>query len=44
MIGARHETLSRVVSRLEEEELARFSGRRVIIPNLEAFFEAANAS
>ena len=43
MIGARHETLSRVMSRLEEEELARFSGRRVIIPNLDAFVEAANA-
>ncbi|MDJ0944396.1 MAG: Crp/Fnr family transcriptional regulator [Kiloniellales bacterium] len=42
MIGARHETLSRVMSRLEEEQLAEFSGRRVVIPNLDAFVGAAN--
>ena len=42
MIGARHETLSRVMSRLEEERLAEFSGRRVVIPNLDAFVGAAN--
>ncbi len=42
MIGARHETLSRVMSRLEKEELARFSGRRVVIPDLEALVDAAN--
>ena len=29
MIGARHETLSRIISRLEEEGVARFSGRTV---------------
>lgn len=29
MIGARHETLSRIISRLEEEGIARFSGRTV---------------
>lgn len=29
MIGARHETLSRIISRLEEDGLARFSGRTV---------------
>ncbi len=43
MIGARHETLSRVMSRLEQEELAQFSGRRVVIPDLEALVEAANS-
>jgi CRP/FNR family transcriptional regulator len=29
MIGARHETLSRIISRLEEDGIARFSGRTV---------------
>lgn len=29
MIGARHETLSRIIGRLEEDGLARFSGRTV---------------
>ncbi len=43
MIGARHETLSRVMSRLEKEELAQFSGRQVVIPDLEALVEAANS-
>ena len=43
MIGARHETLSRVMSRLEKEDLAQFSGRRVVIPNMEAFAAAAAA-
>lgn len=36
MIGTRHETVSRVMSRLEEEGVARFSGRSVTIPSLEA--------
>ena len=42
MIGTRHETLSRVMSRLEKEDLARFSGRHVVIPDLEALVDAAN--
>ncbi|MBK8181963.1 MAG: Crp/Fnr family transcriptional regulator [Candidatus Competibacteraceae bacterium] len=29
MIGARHETLSRIISRLQEDGIARFSGRTV---------------
>ena len=29
MIGARHETLSRIIGRLEEDGIARFSGRTV---------------
>jgi DNA-binding Lrp family transcriptional regulator len=29
MIGTRHETLSRIISRLEEDGVARFSGRTV---------------
>ena len=29
MIGTRHETLSRIIGRLEEDGLARFSGRTV---------------
>ena len=35
MIGARHETLSRIISRLEEDGIARFSGRtvHVVQPN-----------
>jgi CRP-like cAMP-binding protein len=41
MIGTRHETLSRVMSRIEEEELARFSGRKVLIPDVAAFVDAA---
>ena len=44
MIGTRHETLSRVMSRLEKEELAHFSGRRVVIPDWEALVDAANSS
>lgn len=31
MIGARHETLSRIISRLEEDGVARFSGRTVCV-------------
>lgn len=36
MIGARHETLSRIISRLEDDGIARFSGRTVYVaqPNL----------
>lgn len=31
MIGARHETLSRIIGRLEEDGIARFSGRTVYV-------------
>ena len=31
MIGARHETLSRIIGRLEEDGVARFSGRTVFV-------------
>ncbi|HMQ13673.1 MAG TPA: Crp/Fnr family transcriptional regulator [Candidatus Competibacter phosphatis] len=31
MIGARHETLSRIIGRLEEDGVARFSGRTVCV-------------
>lgn len=31
MIGARHETLSRIIGRLEEDGIARFSGRTVCV-------------
>lgn len=34
MIGTRHETLSRIISRLEADGMARFSGRTVHIPSL----------
>lgn len=36
MIGVRHETLSRIMGRLEDEGLARFSGRHVTVPNIRA--------
>jgi len=34
MIGARHETVSRIMGRLEAEGIAFFSGRQVMIPRL----------
>ena len=40
MIGARHETLSRIISRLEEEGIARFSGRTVHVTQPHSLFEA----
>lgn len=36
MIGIRHETISRIMTRLEKDGLARFSGRSVSIPCLDA--------
>lgn len=36
MIGTRHETISRIIGRLETDGMARFSGRQVIIPSVEA--------
>ena len=35
MIGTRHETISRIISRLETDGIAYFSGRQVTIPNVE---------
>jgi len=43
MIGTRHETLSRIMGRLEDEGLARFSGRRVQIPSLAALMASVAA-
>jgi CRP-like cAMP-binding protein len=36
MIGTRHETISRIISRLEADGVAHFSGRQVTIPSVEA--------
>jgi len=36
MIGTRHETLSRIITRLQEDGVVRFSGRSVRIPELDA--------
>lgn len=35
MIGTRHETISRIISRLETDGIAYFSGRQVTVPNVE---------
>ena len=35
MIGTRHETISRIIGRLETDGIAYFSGRQVTIPNVE---------
>ena len=40
MIGVRHETLSRIIGRLEAEGLAQFSGRHVAIPSIRALVAA----
>jgi CRP-like cAMP-binding protein len=34
MIGTRHETVSRIISRLETDGIAFFSGRQVTVPNV----------
>jgi CRP/FNR family transcriptional regulator len=36
MVGTRHETVSRIIGRLETDGIARFSGRQVTIPSMEA--------
>ncbi len=36
MIGTRHETVSRIIGRLESAGVAQFSGRQVTIPNVKA--------
>jgi len=36
MIGTRHETISRIIGRLETDGVAYFSGRQVTIPSIEA--------
>ena len=43
MIGARHETLSRIIAKLEAEGLARFSGRHVVVPCVEALVQDLDA-
>lgn len=35
MVGTRHETVSRIMSRLEQDGVARFSGRKVEVPRVE---------
>ena len=36
MVGTRHETISRIIGRLETDGVAHFSGRQVTIPNVRA--------
>jgi CRP-like cAMP-binding protein len=36
MVGTRHETISRIIGRLELDGVAHFSGRQVTIPSVEA--------
>ncbi len=36
MVGTRHETISRIIGRLETDGVAHFSGRQVTIPSVEA--------
>ena len=43
MIGTRHETVSRIMARLEKEGLAAFSGRMVRIPRLDALVASMDA-
>ena len=39
MIGARHETLSRIIGRLEADGVANFSGRHVHVPEIDALIK-----
>lgn len=43
MVGARPETVSRIIHWMEQEGLARFSGRHVEIPNLELLSNACHS-
>jgi len=36
MVGTRHETISRIIGRLEDDGVAHFSGRQVTIPSVDA--------
>ncbi|HUI94166.1 MAG TPA: Crp/Fnr family transcriptional regulator [Xanthobacteraceae bacterium] len=36
MVGTRHETISRIIGRLETDGIAHFSGRQVTIPSIDA--------
>ena len=36
MVGTRHETISRIIGRLEDDGIAHFSGRQVTIPSMDA--------
>ncbi|HCB12801.1 MAG TPA: hypothetical protein DEP36_04430 [Gammaproteobacteria bacterium] len=44
MIGARHETLSRIIGRLEEDGVARFSGRTVCVNRPHSLMEEIRLS
>ncbi len=39
MIGTRHETLSRIITRMEEDGVAQFSGRSVHVPQIDSLLE-----
>ena len=43
MIGTRHETLSRIIGRLESDGIAQFAGRRVTVPNADRLAAEANS-
>ncbi len=43
-IGARPESISRAIRELEEDSVARFSGRFVTVPDLDALLDAAGAA
>ncbi len=42
MVGTRHETISRIIGRLETDGIAHFSGRQVMIPNVDALAAELN--
>ena len=44
MIGARHETVSRLISRLEADGLATFSGRHVTVPRVDMLYDELERS
>ncbi len=44
MVGARHETVSRIMSRLEEDGIAKFSGRQVRVPRVENLLREVRSS
>jgi CRP/FNR family transcriptional regulator len=44
MIGARHETLSRIIGRMEEDGVAQFSGRTVCVNRPHSLMEEIRLS
>ena len=44
LVGTRHETLSRIIARLDQDGLAHFSGRSVLIPRIERLQPQSAAS